>query len=413
VKDSSANVVIIGAGQAGYWVAKTLRERGFPGEITLIGAEPHPPYERPPLSKDVLRGLKLPHTTYLATVEGLVEQRITLLLGKVVRRIDRTTKTVILGDDSQVRYDTLVITTGGRGRSVTLPGLADDRLHILRTIEDSALLGTVLSRRTPLLIVGGGWIGLEAAAAARMAGVAVTLVEAAPRLCMRSLPPVAADFLLRLHRRHGVDVRLGCVIEQLADGKARLSTGEEVSYGALIVGVGMAPNTELAAAAGLAVDDGILVDGTMRTSDPAIYAAGDVARYRSTRFGRLMRLESWSNAQDGGIAVARSLLGEGGTYDPIPWFWSDQYDVNLQVLGLPEPQHAVIERGDVTSAAYSLVYLSAGAIAGAISVNQPRDNRIIRKMMESGTTPDRQALTDVNISLQQQMRGSAPRRSVS
>jgi 3-phenylpropionate/trans-cinnamate dioxygenase ferredoxin reductase subunit len=406
--------VILGAGQAGYWVARTLRDRGFPGDVILIGDEPHPPYERPPLSKDVLRGLKQPKTTYLATFERLLEQRIRPMLGITVREIDRAAKTVILEDARTVRYDTLVITTGGRGRSITLPGAVDDRLHFLRTIEDSTSISAVLARGAPLLVIGGGWIGLEVAAAARMAGVAVTLVEAAPRLCMRALPSAPADFLLRLHRRQGVDVRLGCVVERLADGTATLSTGEEVPYGALILGVGMIPNAELAMAAGLAIDDGILVDSAMRTSDPAIFAAGDVARYHSARFGRSMRLESWSNAQDGGIAVARAIMGDGGTYDPIPWFWSDQYHVNLQVLGIPEPHHDVMVRGDVTSGAYSLIYMSDRAIAAAVSINQPRDNRILRKMMENGKLLDRRDLADITVNLPQSLgAGVTDRRGLS
>jgi 3-phenylpropionate/trans-cinnamate dioxygenase ferredoxin reductase component len=400
----AGNVVILGAGQTGYWVARTLRDRGFPGEIILIGDELHPPYERPPLSKDVMRGLKSPTTTYLATFEQLAELDVTAMLGVAVIEIDRTAKTVIFEDASTLRYDTLVIATGGRCRSIVFPEADDAKLHYLRTIEDSISLYAVLARGTPLLVIGGGWIGLEAAAAARMAGVAVTLVEAAPQLCMRVLPPGPADSLLQLHRGRGVDVRLGCVVERLAGGNATLSTGEKVSYGALILGVGMIPNVELAIAAGLAVDNGILVDNAMRTSDPAIFAAGDVARYRSARLGRTMRLESWSNAQDGGIAVARSIIGDGAAYDPLPWFWSDQYDVNLQVLGIPEPHHDVIERGDVTSGAYSLIYLSDGAIAAVISINQARDNRILRKMMEAGKSLDRRDLADTTVNLQQALR---------
>jgi 3-phenylpropionate/trans-cinnamate dioxygenase ferredoxin reductase subunit len=403
----TGNVVILGAGQAGYWVARTLRDRGFSGEIILIGDELHPPYERPPLSKDVMRGLKSPASTYLATFERLAELAVTAILGIAVLKIDRTAKTVILEDERTLRYDTLVIATGGRCRSIVLPGTDDDKLHYLRTIEDSMSLNAVVARGTiPLLVIGGGWIGLEAAAAARMAGVAVTLVEAEPQLCMRVLPSGPANFLSRLHRRHGVDIRLGCVVERLARGTATLSTGEQVSYGALVLGVGMIPNVDLAVEAGLAVDNGILVDSAMRTSDPAIFAAGDVARYRSARLGRTMRLESWSNAQEGGIAVARSIMGDGAKYDPIPWFWSDQYDVNLQVLGIPEPHHDVIERGDVTSGAYSLIYLSGGAIAAVISVNRPRDNRILRKMMEDGKTVDRRDLADMTVNLQQAMRGA-------
>jgi 3-phenylpropionate/trans-cinnamate dioxygenase ferredoxin reductase component len=404
--NSTRRVVILGAGQAGYWVAKTLRDRGFPGEIILIGDEPHPPYERPPLSKDVMRGLKQPKTTYLATLEQLEELRITLMLAVAVREIDRVTKTVILRDERTVRYETLVIATGGRGRTIALPGNDPGRLYYLRTIEDSISINATMAQNVPLLVIGGGWIGLEAAAAARMAGISVTVVEAAPQLCMRSLPSAPADFLLRLHQRQGVDVRLGCVVERLNRDTAILSTGEKIPYGVLILGVGMIPNVELAEAAGLAVDNGVLVDSTMRTSDPVIFAAGDVARYHSARFGRAVRLESWSNAQDSGIAVASAIMGDGDIYDPIPWFWSDQYDMNLQVLGIPEPHHDVIERGDVTSDAYSLIYMSGNAIAAAVSINQPRDNRVIRKIMERGKLLDRSDLANINLNLQQVLRAN-------
>jgi 3-phenylpropionate/trans-cinnamate dioxygenase ferredoxin reductase subunit len=193
-------------------------------------------------------------------------------------------------------------------------------------------------------------------------------------------------------------------VERLDQGTAILSTGETIPYGALIFGVGMIPNVELAEAAGLAVDNGILVDSAMRTSDPAIFAAGDVARYQSARFGRSVRLESWRNAQDSGIAVARTIMGEGDVYDPIPWFWSDQYDTNLQILGAPALHHDVIERGDMTSDAYSLIYMNGDAIAAAVSINQPRDNRVIRRIMERGKMPDRSDLANVKLNLQQLLR---------
>ena len=393
--------VILGAGQAGYSVAKTLRSRGFSGDITLVGDESHPPYDRPPLSKEVLLNLRLPQDVYYATLEQLSHQRIDLRLSTRAREIDRAGKTVIFDDAQRMRYDVLVIATGGRPRTITVAGVEDAQLYYLRTLEHSTSLGALLRRGIPLVVVGGGWIGLEAASAAKKTGAPVTVVEAASQLCMRALPAGPADFLLRLHRREGVDVRLNSKVERVAGDTAILSSGEKVPCGALIAGVGMIPNTELAVAAELEVEDGILVDSSMRTSDPNIFAAGDVARHRSSKLGRSLRFESWSNAQNGASAVAAAIMGETPTHEPVPWFWSEQHGTTLQIVGIPEAHHRVIERGDPSSDGYSFVYLNEGAIAAAVSINQPRDYRLIRKMIEKGKSLDEKWLADAQFNLQE------------
>jgi 3-phenylpropionate/trans-cinnamate dioxygenase ferredoxin reductase subunit len=399
-------VVIVGAGQAGYWVARTLRDRDFVGEIVLVGDERHPPYERPPLSKEIVRGIKAAEDTYLTTPAALTERAITAMLGTTVTAINRAAATVSLEDGSALPYDDLVIATGGRGRRLALPGADPDRLLYLRTIEDAHAIAATFRREQPLLVVGGGWIGLEAAAVARSVNVPVTVIETSSQLCPRALPAAAAGYLRDLHTRHCVDVRLGCTVTEVRGDRALLSTGAEVACGEILMGVGMIPNAELAIAAGLDTNDGILVGEGMRTSDPAIFAVGDVARYHSARHGRMMRLESWSNAQDSGISAARAILGEACPYDPLPWFWSDQYDVNLQLVGLPGSHHDVIVRGAREADAFSLIYIEGEHIVAALSVNQPRENRIIRKLIEGRKIIERSYLADSAVNLQHILRAA-------
>lgn len=358
-------VVVIGAGQAGGWAAKTLRDEGFAGEVVLVGEEAHPPHERPPLSKDVLVGSKPPESTYLwpdgLDVDFRPKTRAVAL--------DRAAHRVELADGSSLAYDKLVLATGARVRRLDHPGAL-----YLRTIEDALALRAALLRQGRVGVIGGGWIGLEVAAAARRLGCAVTVVELGPRLCARVVPPVLSDYLKRLHERHGVEIRLG--------------TAEPPEADTIVVGVGVVPNVELAEAAGLAVANGIAVDAFGATSDPDIYAAGDVA----SRDG--VRLESWANAQNQAIAAAKSLLGRKTPYDEVPWFWSDQYDVNLQLVGLPKAGHEIVQRGRAEDDRFSLFFLEEGRLAAAASVNAPRDLRIARRLIELGRAVDRAALAD-------------------
>jgi 3-phenylpropionate/trans-cinnamate dioxygenase ferredoxin reductase component len=365
-------VVIVGAGQAGGWVAATLRGSGFDGEIVLVGEEEHPPYERPPLSKDVLLGEKPPESTHIWP-EGLgCDHR----RGMRARRIDRTAKRLELCDGSRLEYDKLVLATGGRVRR-----LDRSNAHYLRTIDDALALRAALLRGGSVLVIGGGWIGLETAAAARKMGCAVTVVEAADRLCARVLPSCVSDYLHDLHRRRGVDIRLN------ADCK-------DFCGDVVVVGIGIVPNSELAEEADLEVANGIVVDEFGATSDPDIYAVGDVANLRG------LRLESWANAQNQAIAAAKSLLGTATAYREIPWFWSDQHGVNIQMLGVPRRDDSVVLRGDPARDKVSYFFMAEGRITGLVAVNTMRDVRVARMLMEGGKTVPPAILADETRPLQ-------------
>jgi len=396
--------LIVGAGQAGYWVARTLRDMGFESPITLIGDEIHPPYERPPLSKEIMRGESPVDRIYFATKAALLAKDIEFLANTRVQSIDRSGHQVVVSGGRKIPYSQLVLATGGRAR--TIPSLLSDTLPIfyLRTIEDSLAIQSALKPDRPLLVIGGGWIGLEAAAVARLKGVPVTLVEAGAQLCGRGLTAEPAKSLADLHRKNGVDVRLRTQVTKLTDSAALLSSGDEIPCATVLVGVGIVPNCELGTAAGLSVNDGILVDRYGRTSDHSIYAAGDVARYSSEIYGRHLRIESWSNAQNQGVAIAKTIMGHMEHYDPVPWFWSDQYDVNLQVSGIPTQEHSVVARGDTASFSYSLFYMRGPIIEGVVSFNQARDNRISRKIIEAKKIVDPKALGNTESDLQRLLR---------
>jgi len=386
----SETFVIIGAGQSGAWVARTLRAEGFKGRVVLIGAEPHAPYERPPLSKAVLKGdATLDSATLLSATEAQAAS-IECWLGVAVTGIDRAGRTIQTADGISLSYDKLFLTTGSRVRN--LPGVAaSPRIHTLRGQDDAARLRQALHGH--LLVLGGGWIGLEVAATARALGVDVTLVEAAPRLCARSLPPVASAFLAQLHTANGVSVTLGHGVTTLTlheDGvSAALADGSLIEADNALVAIGILPNVELAQACGLAVEDGILVDQTGRTSDPDIFAAGDVTRHPNAFAGGLVRLESWANAQNQAIIAARAALGAAARYDEIPWFWSDQYDVNMQILGFPAAAARCHARGAPAGGKGSWLALHEdGRPAGAIAVNAARDLRPLRRLFESHGAPD-------------------------
>lgn len=359
-------IVIVGGGQAGGWVAKTLSDASAGIDIILIADEVHPPYERPPLSKDVLTGAKPPSATYLWSAPLPIDMRP----GTRATGIVRARKCVELASGEVVHYDKLVLATGARVRMIDIPGA-----HYLRTIDDSVRLRDKLMRGGSVLIVGGGWIGLEAAAAAVKLGCRTTVVESAAQLCGRSVPPVIGDYLLSLHARHGVDIR----INQNHHGLVSDTT---------IVGVGITPNTELAEQAGLLVENGIVVDAFGCTSDPDIFAVGDIANLRG------FRSESWANAQNQAIATAEHLLGGGKPYNDIPWFWSDQYNVNIQILGLPQKHHRPILRGHPGDDKFSLFLLDDERIAAFISVNNAKDVRAVRRFMNANAAVSAERLQD-------------------
>ncbi|MBL8835325.1 MAG: FAD-dependent oxidoreductase [Alphaproteobacteria bacterium] len=406
--DAQAQIVIVGGGQAGGWVARTLRDQGHAGAIVLVGEEPHPPYERPPLSKGLLLGTAKPESTQLFPGEAWTKLRIDHRAGMRATRIERSAHRVALSDGTLIDYGALVLATGARVRRLPLDGAALPGVHYLRDLADSAAIAADLERPGRLLVIGGGWIGLEVAAAARKRGRDVTLVEAAPRLCNRALPPDLAEHLATIHAAHGVELRLGKTVTRL-EGQGRVSRavfsdGATLDVGAVVIGIGVQPNAELAAEAGLEIDPangGIVVDDNGRTADPAIFAAGDVASHPNDLVGRRIRLESWENAQNQAIHVAKAIRGTaGGPYAEVPWFWSDQYDVNIQLVGLPQRWDRTATRGDPASGTFLVAYFDGPALVGAAAFNAGRDLRFVRRMMQLRVAVAPERLADPQVKLQ-------------
>ena len=401
---SSETIAIVGAGQAGGWAAQTLRSEGFEGSIVLVGDEPHRPYERPPLSKAVLSGEAHPDTTRLVKPEAFEQLDIDWRPEVSATRIDRSARLLHLTQGDPVRYDKLILCNGGRARRLNVPGADLPGVFTLRSIEDAMALGAALSASKRLLVVGGGWIGLEVAATARKKGLEVTLVEAMGRLCERTVPPEISDYLLRLHRSHGVEIVLGAGVDRFArtaEGglSATLGDGRRIACDAVLVGIGLVANDELARKAGLACEGGVLVDSQCRSSDADILAAGDVAAWHCEWAGRRMRLESWQNAQEQGIAAARAALGMAVNHQPLPWFWSDQYDVNLQIFGMPAPSHRVVMRGDPQTHSFVVFFLDEDKVVAALGPNAAKDLRFARRLIERRSSVDPQRLADTEVPL--------------
>lgn len=394
-----ANIVIVGAGQAGGWAAQTLRKEGHAGRIVLIGDELHPPHERPPLSKAVLAGAASADSLRLMPQQAFDALDLDWRCGAQAQRIDRQARQVLLADGSALPYDRLILCTGGRARTLAMPGCESVAPHTLRTIEDAQRLAPALVPGRSVVVIGGGWIGLEVAATARQRGATVTVVETQARLCERSVPAEISAYLLALHQAQGVRVLLGAGVSEFArraDGRSevRLADGTALACDAIVLGVGMVPNDTLAREAGLECDGGVLVDARCRTSDPHILAAGDVAVSANPWAGRRLRLESWQNAQEQGIAAARSALGLPVDYQPLPWFWSDQYGMNLQIYGIPRPAHRVVQRGDTASGSFALFYLAGDVIEAAMGPSAARDLRFARRLMEQRKPVDTERLAD-------------------
>ncbi|MFC6686754.1 NAD(P)/FAD-dependent oxidoreductase [Jhaorihella thermophila] len=401
-----SHIVVIGAGQAGCSLVAKLRKEGFEGRITLIGAEPAPPYQRPPLSKAYLLGEMTRERLFLRPESFYAEQDIDLRLGTPVTAIDRDARTVALGDEV-LAYDQLALTTGSDPRR--LPAAIGGDLggvFTVRTLADIDAMAPHVVEGARALIVGGGYIGLEAAAVCAKKGVRVTVVEMAERILQRVAAKETSDYFRALHARHGVEIREGLGLERLigVEGKvtgAVLADGNELEVDFVVVGVGITPSTALAESAGLAIDNGIAVDALGRSSDPAIWAAGDCASF-PWRGGRL-RLESVPNAIDMAECVAANMLGAGTPYAPKPWFWSDQYDVKLQIAGLNTGYDRVITRpGDGQSV--SFWYYQGDTLLAVDAINDPRAYMIGKKLIEAGRSPDPQAVADPGTDLKALLR---------
>jgi 3-phenylpropionate/trans-cinnamate dioxygenase ferredoxin reductase subunit len=397
-----ATIVIVGAGQAGGWAAQTLRKEGFGGRIVLVGDEPHEPHERPPLSKAVLAGEAVPESARLMKSEAFEALALEWRPGARVTRIDRAAKRLDLADGDAIAYDKLILCTGGRARTRAIPGAELPAVHTLRTIADALALAPVLRPGNSVVVVGGGWIGLEVAATARKKGADVVVVESQSRLCERTVPREISEHLLGLHRSHGTRVILGAGVSAFSlDPEGRsvvtLTDDHTLACDAIVVGVGLVPNDDLAREAGLECEGGVIVDSRCRTSDPDILAAGDVAVTPNPYAGRRLRLESWQNAQDQGIAAARSALGLDVDYQPLPWFWSDQYAMNLQIYGIPSPMHQVVARGVAGSDSFVLFYLDGDVVKAALGPNAAKDLRFARRLIEQRKPVDPKRLADTGV----------------
>ena len=408
-----SRVIIVGAGQAGGQAAAYLARNGFDGEIFLLGEEALPPYERPPLSKAVLKGERQPEDGVFVSAEDLAGLGVELRLGCAVAALDRAAGQVLLGGGGDtVSYEKLLLTTGGRPRALPLPGSDLDGVFLLRHAEDARGLAARLQSGVSLAVIGGGFIGLEVAASARQRGCAVTVIEAAPRILGRALPPEAAAAMADLHREQGVEILTDRGIEGFA-GETRLS-GIRLADGGLVpadvavVGIGITPETALAEAAGLEVDDGILTDEFGQTSDPQIFAAGDCARAYLPRYGARLRLESYQNANLQAENVARSIMGESGAYDPVPWLWSDHYDWTLQTAGFPAAGDRVVVReyDDGKRLFFALEGSQFKGVAGlGRGASIAKDLRVAQMMLERGLSPDPAVLADPNRPLKKLLAG--------
>lgn len=402
---SDPTFVIVGAGQSGGWAAATLRAEGVTGRVLVIGAETYPPHERPPLSKGVLAGEAALEKTFLRPDAFYGEKKIELKLGTRVEGIDRTDQRLRVAGGETVPYDALLLATGARVRRLPIPGSELPGVHYLRTIEDMLAIRERLQTGCRVAVVGGGYIGLEVAATARKKGCPVVVVEMQSVAMARVVAPEIGRFYGDVHRGRGVDLRLGVQVARL-EGRERVervvtADGTAIEADLVVVGVGIVPDAELAAAADLKIENGIVVDEFAQTSDPRIWAAGDVANAWNPALGRRVRLESWQNAQNQAIAAAKGMAGKAVPYGEIPWFWSDQYDLNLQMIGLPESWDTVTVRGIMGQGPFTAFYLKDGIVVGANAVNSAKDIRFARKWIAEKRRVDVDKLVDTAIPLKQ------------
>lgn len=398
-----SRIVIIGAGQAGAWAAHTLRQQGFAGLLSVVSDEHSIFYERPPLSKQVLAGEMDPKALQLFSDEAVAAMEIDWHRPDRALAIDPSRKQVQLHSGTVLAYDKLLIATGSRARVPVQEWLKLPNVYRVRTLDDAHRLGARLQPGKQLAILGGGWIGLEVAATARKKGVEVSVFELGERLCARSVRPEVSDYLLTLHRQQGVDVRLNCGLIDLAaaaDERVRLCQQEQAvaEVDAVVVGAGADIAAELGREAGLAVDTGLVVNEYGQTSDPDIYAAGDVAIHPRLGFC----IQSWANAQNQAISAARAMLGQDSPYQDDPWIWSDQYDRNIQILGTPSgaDSRLILRHSGETQQAF--IYLDKdNRLESMIAVNDARLIKLGKRWLKAGTVLPAEQLADPTVNLMQ------------
>ena len=384
------SVVIVGTGQAGFQAASSLRQGGFEGDVTLVGEEPQLPYQRPPLSKAFLKGEGDPGEVHLRSETFFGSKDIGLVSGDRAERVDREARTVELASGRVLAYDHLVLATGSRPRPLPVPGSDLDGVLELRTVADAQVLRERLAGGPRLVVIGGGFIGLELAASAREKGAEVTVVEALDRTMARAVTPETSAHFAALHAEHGATIRHDATVARINGNGAvsgvELGDGTKLDADVVVIGVGVVPNVELAEESGLMVRDGIVVDETLRTADPAVWAIGDCASYPSAHVGHLVRLESVQNATDHGRAVAAAIMGEPAPYDALPWFWSDQHSRKLQIAGLPHGHDSTVVRGDPRGEAFSVFCFAGDRLVCVESVNRMPDHMAARKLLTARRT---------------------------
>lgn len=393
-----SGMVIVGAGLAGLTVAESLRSEGYEGPITLVGAETQAPYQRPPLSKAFLLGEAKEAQLAMRPAELYAKKGIELRLGAEAAAIDRPARQVRFADGSALDYQGLALCTGARLRPLPLPGAEWQGVFGLRTLDDARALAAALDEARNVVVLGGGFIGLEVAAVAARKQKNVVVLEAMDRLMARVVAPPVSDFYRELHASRGVDVVLGAAVSELIGDAGRIAAvrtrdGREFAADLLLVGIGILPNAELAAAAGLAVDGGIVVDACSRTSDALVVAAGDCAARRLAE-GGLRRLESVQNALEQAKSAAAALLGRERPFDATPWFWSEQYDVKLQMAGLTAGYERTVIRGNPAARSFSVYYYRGGRLIAVDSLNQPGDHMTARKLLDRQLSPTAEQAAD-------------------
>jgi 3-phenylpropionate/trans-cinnamate dioxygenase ferredoxin reductase subunit len=399
---TTKTTVIVGAGLAGAKAAEALRTNGYDGAIRLVGAEPHAPYERPELSKALLLGKKQPDDLLVHTPDWYDDNGVDLLVDTVVADLDRGSRTVVAADGSRIKYDQLLLATGSAPRHLAVQGA--EEAHYLRTVGDAEKLAGALGSGVRLVVVGGGWIGLETAAAARQRGAQVDVVEPQSAPLHSSLGPEIGGHFARLHREHGVRLHLGRGVTEVSAHHVVTTTGERLEADVVLLGVGARPRTRLAEEAGLRVENGIVVDELLRTSDPHVYAAGDVANAFHPGLGRHIRVEHWANALNQGLAAGATLAGRATSYDRVPYFYTDQYDTGMEYSGhmAPGEYDRLVVRGNPESGKFLAFWLREGRLLAGMSVNTWDVTATIQALVRAGwagATVDPDQLADPDTAL--------------
>ena len=388
------NIVIVGAGQAGGSAALQLRSAGFEGALTLIGAEPHPPYERPPLSKAYLTGDLAYDSLLLRPLEFYRDQNVQLLTDTSVTSINLVEKVVMTSDKQALRFDKLLLATGARPRQLPISGADLPGVHYLRTLGDVAALQNTMRRAQNVCLIGGGYVGLEFASVARKAGLKVTVLEAADRLLQRVTTPEMSEYFADLHRSHGVEVCVGARIQEIQGAhqvERVVCEHGTVTADLVLIGIGALPNVEIAEAAGLACDNGIQVDEMCRSSHPDVFAAGDCTNHPNALLKRRLRLESAPNATDQARVAATNMMGANETYCNVPWFWSDQYTSKLQAVGFSSDGTQSICRGDKAAHQFAMFYLKANRLVAVEAINSAKAFMAGKRLYGHELDPDQLA----------------------